>query len=120
MNLKNSFEKVYKEKTIQRSWKFLVTFEDFTPAGSSNSELLPKMKDYHVRSVTIPSYRFRKENMDYNNLGKTFLLFDSKMGVDLRIEMDEDAQGQVAALIRYLQRKIMNQDGTYNAPDSSK
>jgi hypothetical protein len=120
MDLTPVFRKVYGEKTIQQAWKFLVSFDDYTPAGSKNQEKPPIVEEYHVRAVTIPNYRFRKEVMDYNNLGKTFPIFDSKAGLDLRIEFDEDAAGRCARLVRYLQRRIMNQDGTYRAPNEAK
>ena len=120
MSIRNSLRKVYSQKTIQNAWRFRVLFEDFSAASSKRNEKLPILEEYHVRAVTLPNYRFRKEMMDYNNIGKTFVVFDTKIGLDLRVEFDEDAAGRVARLIRYLQRKIMNPDGTYRPPNEAK
>lgn len=120
MDLRETFRKVYSQKTVQPAWKFRVIFDDFTAAGSTGNKALPTMESYHVRAITIPNYRFRKEVMDYNNIGKTFPILDSKMGLELRIEFDEDSAGRVARLVRYLQARIMNPDGTYNPPNKAK
>jgi len=120
MSVQNSLRKVYKEKTIQNAWQFMVYLDDYTPAGSAPQELFIPLEPYAARAVTIPQYRFRKESMDFNTLGKQFPVFDTRQGLDLRIEFDEDFVGRTARMVRSLQRRIMNMDGTYNPPNTSK
>lgn len=117
MNLEQSIGEFYGIKNLQPSYKFLVSFFD-TPKEGKQS--FPPILHYHVRGVTIPHYRFKKEVMEYNGLGKQFPIFDHVYGLDLRIEFDEDQQGTVAQLVRYCHKRILNEDGTYNAPDSAR
>lgn len=115
---KNYFERVYQEKTIQYAYKFKVYIENFIPSNGLQ-EQLPMVEPFLVRSVTIPSYKFRLENVDYNNINKSFALFENTP-LTLRIEFDEDAGGTIARLVRYLQRRIMKKNGIYNPPNQTK
>jgi hypothetical protein len=103
-------------KTIQKSYKFFVTFWDDDILGNITSEVgtMPLIQHWHVRNITLPQYSFSKEVVRFGPLVKAYPVMDFN-GLDIDVEFEEDENGTIAYFINYLQRKIIRQDGTYRS-----
>ena len=64
-------------KTIQKSFKFLVTFLDNDQPWTSKGKLkkdigsMPIIKPWHIVDVSVPQYPFGKDHVQYGPLAKT-------------------------------------------------
>lgn len=118
------------QKTIQRSYQFLVKFNTGpVRAGKaiknqeiSNSGFLSQfdndgsaLPEWYVKSVVLPQHSFKKELQPLGIFPRTFPVYESD-GMELRIEIEEDENHNVANFIQYLQKRILNEDGIYSAP----
>jgi len=116
-------------KSIQKSYKFLVTFYDapgfYASSPSLNNKynaLLqeigpqPLIKQWHVLNVAIPQYKFHAESQKYGTLIKSFPVMDSEP-LRIDITMEEDAQGTIAYFINWMQRRIIDKEngGVYRS-----
>lgn len=112
----------YKEKSIQRSFNFkLDVFHD--DAGTTtylpDNKKIPEIKDYHVLSISLPLWEFKKEVVQYGSFVKTFPVLNTD-GFEFTVTLEEDDNGTVINFINYLQKKIIKKDGTYVAPNRNK
>jgi len=118
-------ERFYNNQSVQRSYHFTVDFdmvEVFT--GNStldkfNNDSTSPIKHHHVKNIIFPYTIFKKEVQPMGIFNKQFAVLDDN-GYELKIELQEDAQTNVAQFILYLQKRIMNSDGTYNPINKSK
>lgn len=129
-------------KSVQRSWQFWCFFlyDPFSSeskaalagvgnfglrnfgsslASSLNKDFPPIIQPFHVLDVTIPSYKFQREVMMYGQVPRSFPVLDFK-GFEISITLEEDEQGTVAYFINWLQRRIIDNKGYYNAPNKVK
>lgn len=123
-------------KSVQRSWTFWGFFL-YNPFGnettlgakgggilgsssqmfsSINKDFPPIIQPFHILSVTVPTYTFTHEYMMYGQIPRSFPIFDFK-GFEFTTELEEDEQGTVEYFINWNQRRIIDSDGYYNAPD---
>lgn len=118
-------------KSIQKSWRFLVTFYD--APGAYKNPLYPDLenkykamlreigpqptiKQWHVKNITLPQYKFHAEAQKYGPLTKTFPIMDTEP-LRVNVTMDEDEQGTIAYFINWMQRRIIdkNNGGVHRA-----
>lgn len=105
-------------KTVQKNYKFFVTFWDNELISSKvdpETGSMPIIYHWHVRSITIPQYSFSKEVVKYGPIAKCYPVMSDFNGFDIDVEFEEDEHGTIAYFINYLQRKIVRQDGTYRS-----
>lgn len=105
-------------KTIQKNFKFFVTFWDddiISTKAYSETGSMPVINHYHIQSVSIPQYPFSKEVVKYGPLAKCYPVMSDFNGLDIDVEFEEDEFGTIAYFINYLQRKIVRQDGTFRS-----
>jgi len=111
-------------KSIQKPWRFLVTFYDSPGAyiDPSNPNLAkkynallqeigpqPVIKQWHVSNITIPQYKFHAEAQNYGPLTKSFPVMD-KEPLKITVTMDEDEQGTIAYFINWMHRRIIDKN----------
>ncbi len=105
-------------KTIQKNYKFFVTFWDDDIISSKawdETGTMPVINHFHVISVNVPQYPFSKEVVKYGPIAKSYPVMSDFNGLDIEVEFEEDEFGTIAYFINYLQRKIVRQDGTYRS-----
>lgn len=125
--LTNRTREFYLYKTIQRSYNFLVMFDEAWSMSKSNDGswnsadptdygqmLWEDMSSYHAISVDIPDYQFQKEQFKAGPFVRTFPVLNHE-GFNFSIRMEEDYEGRVKSLIMGLTSKIINQYGYYNS-----
>jgi hypothetical protein len=119
-------------KSIQRDWQFWCFFI-YNPfsnetkitnslrqnLSSINKDFPPIIQPFHVINVTIPAYEFKREVMMYGQIPRSFPVLDFQ-GFEVQITLEEDEQGTVEYFINWLQRKIIDNEGYYNAPNKTK
>lgn len=96
----------YIHKDIQRSYNFMVYFDESDTTGSSFSNL----HSYHAVSVELPNYAFKKEDKQVGPFVKSFPILDHN-GFEFTIRFEEDSDGIVEKLIRKLVRRNIDSDG---------
>jgi len=111
-------------KSIQKPWRFLVSFYDAPGAyvDPQNPELAkkyramlneigpqPSIKQWHVKNITIPQYKFHAEAQKYGPLTKSFPVMDTEP-LRVNVTMDEDEQGTIAYFINWMQRRIIDKN----------
>ena len=129
-------------KSVQRSWTFwgFFMYNPFSTetkvAGmaaktygldqfgkklfsSLNKDFPPIIQPFHILSVTVPTYGFTHEMMMYGQVPKSYPILDFK-SFEFSTELEEDEQGTVDYFINWNQRRIIDSDGYYNAPDKVK
>jgi hypothetical protein len=109
-------------KSIQRNWQFwgFFIYNPLKGIGLGRGlEFPPVIQPFHILSVNIPTYNFKKEKMMYGQVPRTFPVLDFE-GFDLEIELEEDEQGTVEYFINWNQRNIITKEGYYNAPNDAK
>jgi len=112
-------------KEIQRNYRYFVTIppNSFFPSaiqGSMISDIgkMPLIRSWHVRSITIPQYSFKKESQYYGPVPRSFALLEHD-GFEVSIEFEEDNYGTIGNLINWLQRcPIDSRTGNYRAPEA--
>lgn len=110
--LTDRVSKFYQFKTIQRSYNFLVYFDEsgsFDFDDVKGSDLLA----YHATAIDIPDYSFKKEYVNFGPFTKAFPILDHN-GFEFNIKFEEDELGTVKELINNLTRKNIREDGYYN------
>ena len=121
-----------KKDSIQRSYQFLVDFNMSSVDGTdvldvgrnsllyifgSTGNSLP-IKEYHIQNVVLPQYNFKKETQKFGIFNRSMPIYDNE-GVELKIDLKEDEDHTISKFITYLQKRIINEDGTYNPPIKS-
>ncbi len=114
LELRGYFSKKIFAKSIQPNYNFYVTIID---KGILTS--LPLIKHWHVLSVSTPNYDWKKEVQMYGPLPKSFPYLDYD-GLEFKIQFEEDNIGTIGDFINSVQKRVVNQDGTYNAPNNVK
>jgi len=85
----------------------------------SRAGILPILNHYHVNSVTLPNYNFKKENQMYGPLARSMPIMDYD-GLEISITFEEDAYGTVGYFLNTMQQRSISQDGLYIAPNEMK
>jgi len=119
-------------KSVQRSWTFwgffmYNPFSNGLPigggikalAGALNKDFPPIIQPFHILSVTVPTYTFTHEHMMYGQVPRSFPILDFK-GFEFTTELEEDERGTVDYFINWNQRRIIDSDGYYKAPNKVK
>ncbi len=111
-------------KSVLPGYRFYTVFFDNmlkrldpeSPSGANGP--MPWVTALHVKNITIPTYNFRKEVMMYGQVPRAFpvLEFD---GLQIQMTLEEDEFGTIAYFMTWLQKTIINSDGTYRAPNDS-
>lgn len=115
----------YNKKTIQPNFKFFVTFLDRSVLGYNDYELyarvgpMPIIEHWHVTSVTVPSYDFKKEPMMYGPIPRSYPYLEYD-GLEVKIEFEEDENGTIGNFINWFVRRVVDRDGTYTPPGKVK
>jgi len=105
------FSKRMFSKTILQNFRFFVTIYD-----KSMFTTLPVIQHWHVLSVTLPNYDWKKESLMYGPVPKSFPYLEYD-GLELKMNLEEDEFGTISDFIHSLQKRVLNTDGTYNAPN---
>lgn len=113
-------------KSVQRPWMFWGFFM-YNPFKSEmkigfdtlNKDFPPVIQPFHIIDVKIPTYSFKKEIMYYGVAPRSFPVLNFE-GFDLQVTLEEDEQGTVDYFINWLQRRIIDNEGYYNAPNKLK
>jgi hypothetical protein len=109
-------------KSIQRDWGFygMFIYNPFMGMGVGRGiEFPPIIQPFHILSVTVPTYTFKKETMMYGQVPRSFPVLEAK-ALDLKISLEEDEKGTVDYFINWNMRNIIDRDGYYNPPDKVK
>lgn len=113
-------------KSIQKSYRYYVTipsgfFQNVVQSRMfSDIGKMPLIRSWHVRSITIPHYQFKKENQMYGLVPRSFALLQHD-GFEISIEFEEDDYGTIGSLINWLERcPIDSKTGNYRAPEAYK
>lgn len=116
----------YNLKSILASYRFYVTFYDKEIFMIQNNELfkrigpMPVIQHWHVKTINIPmSYNVLKQVSKYGPLSRSLPYIDED-GFEIVLELEEDSLGTISYLIQWLQRRIVDTDGTYTAPEIAK
>lgn len=110
--LTNRISKFYEYKTIQRSYNFLIYFDESGSGGFDGT--FGDLLAYHASSIDIPDYGFKKEYVNYGNFSKAFPILEHN-GFEFTIKMEEDELGTVKELIHKLVHKNINDEGYYQS-----
>lgn len=124
--------------SIQPSYKFKVEFEMVVDLLAGQKEVLPlsyedsqlnrfnnrapgkfPVRPDHVNNVVMPYNILKKESQVLGTFNRHFTLLDDA-GYELKIELNEDEEGTVSQFITFLTKRIINSDGTYNPPSTTK
>jgi len=111
-------------KSIAPTWKFYVTFLDASFNESALKKLqlagpMPILQHWHILNVEVPNYNFKREIVKYGPIIRSFPVIDYE-GFDFNIDFEEDDHGTIGNFINWNQRRIITQDGLYNAPEYTK
>lgn len=102
-SLTNRTSNFYVRKEIQRSYNFMVYFDE-------SDSVFRGMESFHAISVELPNYGFRKEDAIIGPFTKTFPVLDHN-GFEFTMKLEEDDNGSVNNLIQKLIRKNIDEDG---------
>lgn len=126
-------------KSVQRSWQFFGMFI-YNPFSnetkfaannvgifggntnlvkSINKDFPPIIQPFHILDVTIPTYQFERVNMMYGQVPRSFPVLKFE-GFEFTVNLEEDEQGTVEYFINWLQRRVIDNKGYYNAPEKVK
>lgn len=107
----------YKYKTIQKSYRFKVTFvNDYKRSDlSMNKDIMPYLDEFHVVDVNLPFYEFKKEVQYYGPYPRPITVLASD-GLELEITFEEDEFGTITKFVNWCQRRIINEEGYYTPP----
>jgi len=120
------FKSFYNLKSILPSYRFYVTFYDKEIFMIQNYDLfkrigaMPLIQHWHVNSINVPmSYNILKQVTKIGPMSKSLPYIDED-GFEIVLEMEEDKIGTISYFIQWLQRRIVDIDGTYTAPETAK
>lgn len=108
-------------KTIQKTYRFLVTFMPNIAMQSLDmiAEVgpMPIIRGMLVKNVSIPQYAFKKETQMYGPIPRSFPVLEHD-GFEVKIEFEEDDKGTIGNFINWMQRlAIEPKYGLYTPPD---
>ncbi len=114
----NSF---YEEKNIQKNYNFFVSFDETDSSLKPvNTDPIPVIRPWHVKSITPPTYVIKKEPVVYGPLARSFPVADISDGLQYTIVFEEDSKGTIAYLINWFQRRVVTKDGFHQHPEDVK
>ena len=120
INDANLYNRFYKNKSIQRTDKFLITFEPSILFSNTLSEsktrlwaimnarsgTMPQIDSHHVINVTFPNYEFIKQNSGWTS----FPEFQFQ-GFEFSILFEEDKYATIQKFITWCQRRTIDDAG---------
>lgn len=115
--LTDRVSKFFQFKTIQRSYNFLVYFDESGSFDFDNTGISDLMA-YHATAIDIPDYSFKKEYVSFGPFSKAFPILEHN-GFEFNIKFEEDELGTVKELINNLTRKNIDENGYYNSYKAS-
>ena len=104
--------KFYLNKSIQRSYNYVVVFELSDIGHTGGSGHLAE-NYYYATSIEIPNYEFKDEEYRIGSFVKTFPVLEHH-GFAFTIKFEEDDQGTIQGLIDKLTIRNINASGYYN------
>jgi len=121
---KELYSNFFKNKTIQRTDKFLVTMipeiwgsesltyrqKQIVDAMNARSGPMPKIEGHHIVNITAPTWEFKKESSGWTS----FPAFEFQ-GFEFSIMFEEDMYGTIGKFINWCQRKTVD-DAGYHFP----
>ena len=116
-NTSNSLKSFFNHKTIQPNFRFEVTFipDVWNVDMLKRIGPMPVINDWHVLSVSIPSFDFIKEIQKYGPFVRSFPVLEYD-GLEFKIDFEEDSYGTIGYFLNYLQRRIVDRRGYYTPP----
>jgi hypothetical protein len=119
------YSKYFKNKTVQRSDKFLVTINenlDLTELSSRQKTrranmllragTMPVIEQYQVVNISIPNFEFKKEIVNEGIFPRSFPVFEHS-GFEFSILFEDDAYGTIPKFVNWCQRRIIDDNGIY-------
>lgn len=116
---KELYSNFFKNKSIQRTDKFLVTIiptilglpltdrqKNIIDTMNIRSGPMPKIEYHHVVNVTTPTWEFKKENSGW----MSFPSFEFQ-GHEISITFDEDMYGTIGKFINWCHRRTVDDSG---------
>ena len=120
---KQLYSNFFKNKSIQRTDKFLVTIipeifglsistrqQQILTAMNDRSGTMPKVEPHHIINVTAPTWEFKRENSGWSS----FPAFEFQ-GHEFSIMFEEDRHGTIGKFVNWNQRRIVD-DAGYHFP----
>jgi len=107
-------------KSVQPTYKFVASFLE-NPFDNKYGDVgpMPVIMPWHITSVNVPNYKFKVEKVMYGNVPRLYQTLDFE-GLQFRVSFEEDELGTIAFFINWLQRRIIDNNGYYNAPSKTK
>lgn len=103
-------------KSVVPSFRFYATFIDNPFSRSKFSAgVMPIIRAYNILSMTLPTYKFKREVMLYGQVPRSFPVYDGEV-LELSVTFEEDENASIAYFVNWMQRCIINSDGLYNPP----
>ena len=111
-----------KNKTIQRAYNFLVTFENLrnqfgiSPDGTFSIPGGPErtLLATHIKNVSIPTYSYKQEIQQLGQFVRSTPVLNTSESLLLKMELIEDDKQTITYFIHYLQSLIIDSYGFYN------
>ena len=114
----------YMYQTIQRTYNFMVMFDESRFGGvypgaikDVNGDLvvppIQQMTSFMALSVDIPNYSFEKQQIKFGDVIRTFPTLNHE-GFVFSMRLVEDDSGRVKRMIDFLTSSIVDEDGYYN------
>ena len=101
------YSKFFNDKSISKNYAFEVFFDikwDYLAYGDLVRYFL--LDPYYVLDVTIPTYKFNKESINYGSTQYTFPTFASDQSMDLQITIEENRYGSIGKFIKLLENTV--------------
>lgn len=119
----NLYSNFFRNKSIQRTDKFLVTIipeilglsissrqQDILGAMNGRTGPMPKIEGHHIVNMTAPTWEFKKESSGWSS----FPAFEFQ-GHEFSIMFEEDRHGTIGKFVNWCQRRIVD-DAGYHFP----
>jgi len=119
----NLYSNFFKNKSIQRTDKFLVTIipeimglslttrqQEVIDVMNRRSGIMPRVEGHHVINMTAPTWEFKKESSGWSS----FPAFEFQ-GHEFAIMFEEDRHGTMGKFVNWCQRRTVD-DAGYHFP----
>lgn len=129
---KKTLNKFRRKFDQQRSDRFLVTIEpsdtllpkfseqvNELKAEGAGANDCPKIEQYQVLNITIPTFEFQKEHEPDGILVKSYPVMKFE-GFSFPILFQEDRYGTISRFVNWCQKRIIHSSGQYYHPEVSK
>lgn len=125
--LQGYFSSLKSLKTVQKSFRFYVTFWDdlFSIDKRKLAKeigTMPSISFWHINSIVLPQYPFGKDVVKYGPMAKSFPVMNDFNGLDITITFEEDEMGTIANFIHWCQNKIIDRKngGVYRSQNENR